>query len=199
MAVLAIFWFYLRLKVELKPIGGVRKLFVLKVLIGIVVLQATIMTMVVSAGAIKATETINKVDYSTGLLNVLTCCEMFIFAPFFLWAYGTGPYKKASGSDYQNILDDQEAALSKFEHKFSPILVLWQAVNLTDLLSEILYAVRSRSQPKPNAIQRSTEELRRVPKDRDPSPATDYGLPVSYASQYQAPSYGQYPVQGYEH
>ncbi|MCJ1352869.1 MAG: hypothetical protein MMC33_002853 [Icmadophila ericetorum] len=191
-AVLAIIHFYQHVKVELKPFGGLRKLVVLKVLIAVVILQSWATTIVISASAVHPTSMINLADFATGLPNFLTCCEMLIFAPFFLWAYRTGPYKQASrSSDYpknRSPYDETHTPPFEIKRKFSPVLVLWQAINITDLLAEILHAFKARSSADSNNFERSSgEELRRTARYGKLNSSSDRSieqeLPLSNSNQ----------------
>ena len=142
-AVLGVYRTYKRFKPELACVNGAYKLFVFKGLVALTTTQAFVISILQTAGVFHATAELSLVDYSTGVPNLMTSLEMFLFAPLFLWAFQVGPYK-ANRLTPGALMNGNEAAdLSRKAQrkKVSPFTILFAAMNPSDIIRDIFSAL----------------------------------------------------------
>jgi len=128
--VMAILRSYGRLKGYLQGHHIVFKLVTLKLVIGLELLQRAVFSGLTQHGVLKQATHISYMDWTVGIPQFLTVCEMFLFSWSFIFAYTWKPYKL--GND-----------LAVEKHSF--FKGVFDAWNITDILYGALYTLKLRS------------------------------------------------------
>lgn len=131
-AVCAIIIFYSRLRDILKPRQAFRKAFVLKKMIGIVLLQTLIITFLDAGGVILPTLRMTYGDFVVGIPTFMTQCEMFLFAIGFIYCYNVAEYKNIHRQDQEAGCG--MASRDQSRGKVSFLRAIWAMINISDLV-----------------------------------------------------------------
>ena len=170
----------------------------------VTVLQVFIMNIVTAAGVISPTATISMNDFINGLPNWLTCMEMLLFMPWFLWAFKVAPYKHKAHHHEQSQEEGKYAGetpdqAGHTKHFF--LRPLWEAFFIWDMVIETLSAFRhccsgerrSRSRPTypPHKLSDNSvgtnAHLQQAPPAAAPSYAgPTHSPPMSNPNEYQS-------------
>ena len=130
-AILAIIKVYKRFKPEYKTHRVLAKLVCLKVLIGLLLIQRFVFSILSNRTSINGGKYISHFDLVTGIPNVLISVEMFIGVFGFIYSYTWRPFKVVSNSGTRGY--------------FRGVVDVW---NISDILGGILYALTLRSRVK---------------------------------------------------
>jgi Organic solute transporter Ostalpha len=129
---LAILRVHRKLKSQLAGMSVMAKLLVLKGIVGVIVLQRLIFSILTRTNTLKASRHVAQADLEIGVPNLLICCEAFLFSLMFLITYRTSPYTaKNVGAAYSN--------------KWSFGAALFHVWNLVDVLGGCLDVFKMRS------------------------------------------------------
>ncbi|RMZ78652.1 hypothetical protein DV738_g3720, partial [Chaetothyriales sp. CBS 135597] len=96
--------FYMQVHKDILQHKPLLKVLAIKLVIFLSFWQTTILSILTSSGAIKATKRIQTPDIKVGIPSMLLCIEMALFAIFHIWAFDFSPYRigsKAKVSGYQ--------------------------------------------------------------------------------------------------
>ena len=190
-AVIGVVRFFRRMQDVLRPQRGLSQVVVFKVLLKVTVLQALVMSIVEAAGAIVPTATVSYNDFVNGVPNWMTCMEMLLALPFFLWAFRVAPYKHERHHHQQR--GDIEA--TKYTGKKADradgkkhffLRPLWEAFFFWDLIVETASCFRhccSARRIRP-ALPHKPSSSSQTSGIQQPVPTSQYS-----ASQYPAPQY----------
>jgi hypothetical protein len=166
LCVLAILRSYKLLKEYLKDHAIIFKLVTLKIIVGIELLQRAIFSGLTQHGVLKQSTYVSYMDWTVGIPQFLTVCEMFLFCWAFIFAYSWKPYKLGNN-------------LSIEKHSF--FKGLFDAWNITDLLHGAYYTLKLRS-----IISRGKQESTPPYEGQAEYPKeTEYAPPSGYYQQGQ--------------
>jgi len=143
--VLAILRFYKLVKPQLSSHKVVFKLFVFKVPIGLQLLQRAIFSGLNNHNTLKPTDTISQADWFYGIPGFITLCEMFIAVWFFIPAFS-----------WRGFTSNYAAPAQAERRSFS--LGIIDVLNISDIISGILFALRLRSAVKGDVDPQETTQ-----------------------------------------
>jgi hypothetical protein len=172
LCVMSILKVYGKLKLLLAGKHMMFKLVTLKLIVGIIVLQRLVFSILQRTSVFKATDHMTIDDWEIGLLNFLINIEMAIFSFAFIPAYTWTPYTERSiGSTYRSS-------------KWSYVQALLNCLNLFDIIAgcfEILKSRGGRSLPLQSYtqgdIRQPAVQQQQVPKyenERDEEEGYEY-------------------------
>jgi hypothetical protein len=126
---LAVLMFYGRLKTEIGKNHCVTKLAALKVVVFVTITQQLIFSILQAEKVLKPSETVSYLDITIGVPAFMTCCEMFLFSLFYLWAFWPSSYIARTHGQGAYV-----------KHGFWR--GLWEVVNVWDIISGVFFRYR---------------------------------------------------------
>ncbi|MCJ1339462.1 hypothetical protein MMC09_004752 [Bachmanniomyces sp. S44760] len=139
--------FYNRLQPSLKPHHVISKLVSFKTIVGIILLQSSIITGLAEHSIIKATKYASVVDLDIGLLPFITCLEVLIFSAIFLWAFSAKPYRRGGNRAGLQRLESvgiiapeqhpEAGSVATVKEPLGVVRALVDVLNIWDILSGI--------------------------------------------------------------
>jgi hypothetical protein len=156
---MAIIGVYKRLKTDLAGHYIVLKLVVLKTVVGLQFLQRAIFSGLNGHNVIKSSTYISSMDWTYGIPNFITVCEMFIFSFLFIYPYSWRPFTNKSRPSGQPL--ERWSFVAAFIH-------VW---NVSDILGGVLDIF------KPGSRSRDGEAYQPKPESQQ---EMDYGQETSY-------------------
>ena len=126
------------MRTRLQPSHAFWKILTVKSMVGLVILEQTILVILAKSGKIKPTPTMSLVDIAIGFLPFITCIEMFLFSVIFLFTFNASRYRHAGRKGaYQAIeAGDGRGSSSKLviSRKFGFFRALLHVLNIWDIV-----------------------------------------------------------------
>ncbi|KAJ5223534.1 hypothetical protein N7468_008076 [Penicillium chermesinum] len=132
--------FYIQIKDDIAEHRPFMKVLSIKLVIFLSFWQTTLISLLVSGGAIKATDKMAMNDLKYGIGELLLNIEMFIFSIMHLWAFPWRPYVISSSES--EVTDFYGAGKSSYEGGKWGVRALVDAMNPLDLFKAIGRSVR---------------------------------------------------------
>jgi hypothetical protein len=161
---MAILRTYGRLKEHLQGHRILSKLITLKVLVALELIQRTVFSALTQHNVLKQSTYISYMDWTVGIPQFLTVCEMFLFCWSFIYAYTWKPYRLGN-------------ALSVEKHSFGR--GIFESWNIIDIIYGMFFTLKLRS------IVKESQSESLPTYGRQTGYAKDTGYPESGYGQQQ--------------
>src|ERR1700761_3768967 len=121
--------FYVQIKDDIRPHKPLLKITAIKLVIFLSFWQTIAISLLTSAGAIKATKHIQTPDIKVGIPALLLCIEMAFFSVFHIWSFSWKPYTIGSKQQMTDVVAGEGIADVSYRGGFLGSMALFDAFN----------------------------------------------------------------------
>jgi hypothetical protein len=133
-AMFCLIQFYIQIKDDIRQHKPLLKITAIKLVIFLSFWQTIAISLLTSAGAIKATKHLQTPDIKVGIPAFLLCVEMAFFSIFHIWSFSWKPYTLGSKEQLSETIAGEGPAKSSYQGGFLGMRAIFDAFNGWDML-----------------------------------------------------------------